>query len=171
MFIGEVPRIDPVDAFAFVSALHGELALMRQTTPELRCHVLGHTVGEGCAAVDRAGDGLQDLFERRVLHQVAGRTVGQHVVHAARVVVRGEGDDARVGGAPADLARGAGPATVRHAHIQEHHVGVTQGRDPDGFVGVLRGGDDREHLRVLDGIDQRPIGSSRRRRRSARGSV
>ena len=68
--------------------------------------------------------------------------------------MRREGDDARLRGSPRDLARRAGPAAVGHAYVQQDHIGVAQRRDPDGFIRVVRGGDDRQPIGLLHRLDE-----------------
>ena len=84
-------RSDFVRSFLFQSVL------VCEPTPQLRHHVLDHSVGEQGVSVHRPGDGVHDVVEIGILLQVARRAAREHVVDAALVAMRGEGDDAGVG--------------------------------------------------------------------------
>ena len=82
--------------------------------------------------------GGEQFLVGRLFQQVAGRALGERLMHVGGVVVHREDEDRRLGRGPLDLGRSLETAGPRHRDVKQNDVGLVHARHPHRLLGATR---------------------------------
>ena len=99
-------------------------------------------------------DRLDEFLHRISLQHVAGDSLSQHRLHAGSILVGGKRQQSGLGMADPDLPSGLWPASLRHRHVENGHVGGLRVGHQDGLVRVLGDADQLQGGLLVDEVGQ-----------------